>query len=166
MIQADGANNLNKDDLVTVITGETRYGMKITNKSQQHLYLYLFHFSCSDFSIESFYEPATAQKADNNISLPPNGSITIGYGDGGGRPWRHFIRDSEVLRNGSVILDKSRADVMLFKLILTTQPADLSFMKQDSPFDEVKGRSRWTARDREEPPEVWATELLTVIVEE
>ncbi|PVF90932.1 hypothetical protein CPB86DRAFT_498630 [Serendipita vermifera] len=162
MIQAEGARNLNKGNQVTLTSGETKYGMKITNKSQQHLYPYLFHFGCSDFSIESFYKPATAQKADNNVSLPPGESITIGYGDGGGGPWRHFIRNPNVLHQGRIFLDKSRIDVMLFKLILTTQPADLSFMKQDSPFSEGV---RATTRDDVEPPDVWATELLTVIVE-
>ncbi|PVF92204.1 hypothetical protein CPB86DRAFT_769659 [Serendipita vermifera] len=161
VVQAEGANNLNIDNQVTLTSGDTKYGMKITNNSQQHLYPYLFHFGCGDFSIEPFYEPATAKKIDTDISLPPNQSITIGYGDGGGRPWRHFIRAPNVFREGSIILDQSRIDIMLFKLILTTQPANLSFMKQDSPFSES---TRTTERDEAECPDIWATELLPIIV--
>ncbi|PVF92206.1 hypothetical protein CPB86DRAFT_744545, partial [Serendipita vermifera] len=136
MVQAEGRHNLNKDNQVILTSGTDRYGMKITNKSNYHLYPYLFHFGCSDFSIgnalitslESFYRPPTAQKADEDISLPPNESITIGYGDGGAGPWRHFIQDPKLIRWGAIILDKSKLDIGLFKLILTTRPADLSFM--------------------------------------
>ncbi|PVF95475.1 hypothetical protein CPB86DRAFT_711236 [Serendipita vermifera] len=169
MVQAEGQHNLNKDNQVNLISGTNRYGMKITNRTGQNLYPYLFHFGCSDFSIgnalmnslESFYRPPTAQKADEDISLPPNESITIGYGDGGAGPWRHFIQDPKLIRGGTIILDKSKLDIGLFKLILTTRPADLSFMAQESPFTE-SGRA--AMRDEVEVPNIWATVLLTVVI--
>ncbi|PVF91812.1 hypothetical protein CPB86DRAFT_279897 [Serendipita vermifera] len=161
--QPGGGHNLNQDNQVAIISGGTIYGMKITNKTDQHLYPYLFDFDCSDFSIEPFYEPATAKMADTEIALPPNQSITIGYGDGGGSPWIHYIRDPNVLRQGTIILDKSTIDISLFKLILTTRPADLSFMKQSSPFDEG---IRTLVRGEVELPGVWTTELLPIIVTE
>ncbi|CAG8685517.1 5092_t:CDS:2, partial [Acaulospora colombiana] len=119
---ANGVNLCN-GDLVQIPAGDTLYGIKIINNSSQQLYPHLFLFDCSDFSI------------DKDAPLQPNGGVlTIGYGTGGENPWSHYVRDEEVFQSGKVTQDQQNLDVGVFKLFLTTKPADLSSMEQQSPF--------------------------------
>jgi hypothetical protein len=43
------ATNLNQDNQVALTSGDSRYGMEISNTSEYPLYLYLLQFNCSNF---------------------------------------------------------------------------------------------------------------------
>ncbi|KAG8755819.1 hypothetical protein FRC14_003630 [Serendipita sp. 396] len=150
--------NLNRDNQVDVISGETRYGLKITNNTKEDLYPYLFLFNCSDLSIESYYTPPVVKNMDQDAPLRKGESITVGYGDGG-PPWRHRVQPAKGAPQNPVVRDAEDLQIEFFKLILTTRPVDLSFMKQLSPFE--SGRAE---RDPPKPVDMWMTELLTVVV--
>ncbi|KAG8797605.1 hypothetical protein FRC17_007700, partial [Serendipita sp. 399] len=145
-------DNLNQNSQVDLTSGDTRYGLKITNNTAEGLYPYLFLFNSNELSIgayqalhkvdtltivtEPWYMSPTVSGEDDDPPLQPNGSITIGYGDGGGRPWRHVVELAERVGEGKIVRDEEDLQVEFFKLILTTQPFDFGFMKRGTPFDE------------------------------
>jgi hypothetical protein len=169
--------NLNNEGHITVVNGSTRYGIRIENKSNQSLYPYLFLFNCSDLSIgkflftfirmkltsiyiELYYDSPSVKGLDQDAPLQPTpGNLTVGYGDGGGQPWRHVVKPTQTVIPGAVFCDGQDLEVEFFKLILTTQPVNLSFMEQISPF----GKKPRALRDAEEPADMWAMDLVTVI---
>ncbi|KAG8825463.1 hypothetical protein FRC17_008635 [Serendipita sp. 399] len=120
---------------VEVVGGNDRYGLEITNNTDQSLYPYLFFFNCNDLSIVPWYMSPTVKGSDQDAPLQPGGVITIGYNGGEGRPWRHIIKPAETTAGGSIIRDAEDMQIDFFKLILTTQPVDFSFIKQETPFN-------------------------------
>jgi hypothetical protein len=54
LVPENGGENLNKNYQVDITGGHTRYGLKITNNTNEYLYPYLFLFNCSDWSIGSY----------------------------------------------------------------------------------------------------------------
>ncbi|KAK0234523.1 hypothetical protein EDD85DRAFT_969153 [Armillaria nabsnona] len=72
--------NLNVGGVIMVdVDKATIYGFEITNTTSVPLYVSMFCFDVSDFSISSYYQPGRAKK-DIDVSLPPGDSLTIGYG--------------------------------------------------------------------------------------
>jgi len=108
-------------------------------------------------NIVEWYSPPLGAGAGRltavDAPLPPRSELTIGYGDGGASPWQFLLRDGE---------DK---DVGFFKLFLTTSPADLSSIPQDSPFRFAHGTSRHVKPAPPQKPdsELWGSRLSTVI---
>ncbi|KAG8754566.1 hypothetical protein FRC14_004946 [Serendipita sp. 396] len=158
---AAGGENLNKNNQVDIVSGETRYGLKITNNTEGYLYPYLFLFNCNDLSIASFYTPPTTKYADRDASLQKGGSITVGYGDGGGRPWRHMVQPAQQDARETIVRDEEDLQVEFFKLILTTKPVDLSFIEQHTPFGKLHNR---VDRGSAELVDKWETVLVAVVV--
>lgn len=58
----------------------------------------------------------------------PKASLTIGYGSGGSQPFAYTLRDGQDV------------DVGFLKLFLATEPVDLSYVSQDSPFGRLDHR--------------------------
>ncbi|KAK0234519.1 caspase domain-containing protein [Armillaria nabsnona] len=111
--------------MIDVDEKDAIYGFKITNTTSKPLYVSMFYFDISDLSISSYYEPGNAKK-DADVSLPPHGSLTIGYGASGTVP--HMYR----LREGQDV------DVGFLKLFFSTEYMDLSGVVQKTPFDDVR----------------------------
>ncbi|PVF92198.1 hypothetical protein CPB86DRAFT_227086 [Serendipita vermifera] len=145
--------NLCEHNCVQVVADGTLYGIKITNNSMAGLYPHLFLFDCSDLSIcecflhgkrnigqlnlpsAYYYRPPTVQNRDHGAPLQPNdGILTVGFGPGGERPWRYRLRDELECLGGKVSQERQDLEVSVFKLILTSEPIDLSFISQESPF--------------------------------
>ncbi|PVF95447.1 hypothetical protein CPB86DRAFT_788001 [Serendipita vermifera] len=149
------SDNLCRNNHVEIVAGPTLYGIKITNNSTDKLYPHLFLFDCSDLSIESYYRPPTVQKLDTAAApLQPGGFLTIGYGTGGQNPWNHYVRDEEDVAKGNILQENQDLDIGIFKLFLTTEPADLSSIAQKTPFSDdfrggngptVDGGDKWDA---------------------
>ncbi|KIK68737.1 hypothetical protein GYMLUDRAFT_36230 [Collybiopsis luxurians FD-317 M1] len=118
-------DNLNRDGVVRIDVEEGRtikYGLKLSSRLDQPLYVWGFAFNLSDLSIVEIYRPPSAKQSDQaDPSIPTYGDLSIGYGAGGARPLE--IDDSEDV------------DVSYFKFFITTEYVDLSKIKQDSPFD-------------------------------
>lgn len=107
----------------------------------------------SDFRTEANtveYYKAAAWGRSAEPSLPAKGAITLGYGSGGGRPYRFYLRPEQT------------EDIGFIKFFISTEQVDLSNVKQSSPFDE-KAVSRPLEEVKEPPRPIWDTVTVTVI---
>jgi hypothetical protein len=80
-------------------------------------------------------------------SLSPYGSLTIGYGSGGGAPFEYILREGHDV------------DVGFLQLFISTESVDMSCIEQLSPF----GKSRRMRSKKEVPVGIWSTLLITVV---
>ncbi|KZV62928.1 hypothetical protein PENSPDRAFT_230413 [Peniophora sp. CONT] len=126
----------------------TVYGIALQNTLEIPLHIWAFYFDCSDLSITEYYTPLAIGRGAEP-SLPARGCLTIGYGDGGGRPFTYFLRQGQVL------------DVGFIKLFISTEYIDLSFVEQESPFE--IGSPRGSDMTVEQPAGVWDTLLIPVV---
>ncbi|THV02695.1 hypothetical protein K435DRAFT_792310 [Dendrothele bispora CBS 962.96] len=139
--EVDGKEvKLNVEERIIIdVDEDVNYGYRINNTSNKPLYAALFYFDVSDLSVESYYLPGTAARGNADISIPPNGSLSIGYGDSGTSPYTYFLRNNQ------------NVDVGFLKLFLSTQHVDYSGIFQTSPFDykhrasqqKIKKRDFW-----------------------
>ena len=177
--------NLNANNNIDmVVDAETtrRYGIKITNKTEQNLYPHVFYFDNGDFSIrklilllsyyvmqsnkypsnaslESFYSPPqTANHYKPDSPLLSGGSLAIGYGAGGFPPLTFYLPAGQDV------------DLGFLKIFLSTSPSDLSDIRQPSfpgP-DPVHGYRKAKAVPFEMPPlfqdltSSWGTVIIPI----
>ncbi|KAG8825467.1 hypothetical protein FRC17_008639 [Serendipita sp. 399] len=127
-------SNLSSNNQVDLVSHADVVGLKITNKTNEGLYPYLFLFNCNELTIEPWYTSPAVKGEDKDPPLRPHESITIGYNAGPGRPWRHVVQPAEIVAEGKIIREKEDMEVEFFKLILTTQPVNFDFIKQTTPF--------------------------------
>ncbi|KAI0318754.1 caspase domain-containing protein [Amylostereum chailletii] len=125
ILAPEGENLINAGKIELEADDKTLYGMKVFNDFNVGLYASLFYFDCSDLSISSYYESLVGGRPA--FSLPPKGSLTIGYGDGGSAPYKYFLRKDQTV------------DVGFLRLFLSTEPLDLSAIPQKSPFPSQRG---------------------------
>ncbi|KAG6809127.1 hypothetical protein H0H92_001457 [Tricholoma furcatifolium] len=150
-----GPNLIENEPAGLVVDEDARLGMVIHNRTDRPLYPYLFYFDPSDLLIIEWYTPPFGAgqgrlTTDVDAPLPPQGSLTIGYGSGGVSPWQFLLRDNDDM------------DVGFFKLFLTTSPADFSSIPQESPFEDINTRSR-RMKVAFPDDEGWGTILSTVV---
>ncbi len=136
-------DKLNVEGVIMIdVDEDAMYGFKITNTTSKPLYVSMFYFDMSDLSISkpsfsfrrsalmtpfavSYYQPGHAKK-DADASLPPYGSLTIGYGASGTVPHMYTLRKGQDV------------DVGFLKLFFSTEYMDLSGVVQRSPFEDVR----------------------------
>ena len=82
--------------------------------------------------------------------LLPGSMLTVGYGDSSVYPWQFNLNA------------RYEKDVGFFKLFLSTIPADLSCIIQQSPFDKA-ARAGTEVALQDNAPKLWATQLVTVV---
>ncbi|KAK0214586.1 caspase domain-containing protein [Armillaria fumosa] len=117
-------HDLNVGGVISVdVDEEAIYGYKITNTSSAPLYVSMFYFDISSLSIDPYYQPGSAQQAAD-VSLPPKGLLTIGYGTSGTVPHMYTVPNGQ------------NVDVGFLKLFISTEYLDLSGVVQESPFTE------------------------------
>ncbi|KAK0214570.1 hypothetical protein IW262DRAFT_1300651 [Armillaria fumosa] len=122
ILKPDG-HNLNIEGVISVDVGEeAMYGFKVKNKLAVALYVSMFYFDVSDLSITPYYQLGSAQK-DADASLPPKGSLDIGYSMSGIVPYSYTLRQGQDI------------DVGFLKLFFSTKHMDLSGLVQGSPFE-------------------------------
>ncbi|KZV67988.1 hypothetical protein PENSPDRAFT_754512 [Peniophora sp. CONT] len=125
--------------LNVVADNTTVYGIRVTNLFDEDLHIWVFYFDCSDLSIMDYYQPlARGHGADP--SLPKNGELTIGFGAGGGQPFKYYLHPDQ------------KTDLGIIKIFLSTEPIDLSGILQKSPFDVHEDNARATAKEPRSPP--------------
>ncbi|PBK98365.1 hypothetical protein ARMGADRAFT_1008792 [Armillaria gallica] len=140
--------NLNVGGMIMVDVDEAAiYGFKIINTTSVPLYVSMFYFDVSDLSISSYYQPGHAKK-DTDVSLPPYGWLTIGYGAGGTVPHMYTLRKGQDV------------DVGFLKLFFSTEYMDLSGVVQNSPFDDVRQSGRPPVR---KSLYLWHTVCIAVV---
>ncbi|KAJ3551271.1 hypothetical protein NP233_g13112 [Leucocoprinus birnbaumii] len=152
-----GRDLFEKDPAIVEVKEDKQYGLTIHNFSNEWLYPHLFYFDPSELSITFWYLPPTGAGSSSShktdAALSPKSDFTIGFGKGGVSPWEF------ILPNG---LTK---DVGFFKLFVTTVPADLRSILQDSPYDSSDSgynRSGQSAGNIEIEG-LWDTVLKTVV---
>ena len=96
---------------------------------------------------ENIYRPTHA-KISADPSLVSKGSLTIGFGAGGSQPQTFYLPDG---------LD---VDVTYLKVFLTSEPVDLSYVEQVSPFQDMGRASKSVKRA---PRAVWDTVLAAIV---
>jgi hypothetical protein len=164
--------NLHENSLIRVVADEQSvYGIRVTNNTNMPLYLSVFFFDHSSLEISecqhkldlyyrtyscpllaSFYESPTSNRTAD-APLQPRGSLAIGYGSGGARPY------------GYVLPDGRDIDVGYLKFFISTEQIDLSGVAQPSPFSE-EGQKHWSGsmwRGASKRPSLWHTELIMVV---
>ncbi|KAK0234514.1 hypothetical protein EDD85DRAFT_792552 [Armillaria nabsnona] len=140
-------DNLNIRGVIMVDVDEDAiYGFKITNMMSVPLYVSMFYFDVSDLSISSYYQLGHAKK-NADVSLPPHGSLTIGYGASGMVPHLYTLREGQDV------------DVGFLKLFFSTKYLDLSGIVQGSPFMECRGGTRAMPKSRN----LWDTMCVAVV---
>ncbi|KAL6306604.1 hypothetical protein BKA93DRAFT_148884 [Sparassis latifolia] len=150
-----GENLVGCDKVVRLVIDDdsSMYGIKITNKSNIPMFASLFYFDNSDFSISTYYQtPTGAGRVDT--PLPPNGTLTIGYGSGGAVPFSYFLREGQDV------------DVGLLKLFLSTKHVDLSYVPVQSvlSFRESGQPQRHTTVNKpEEITSTWDTLTIPIV---
>ncbi|KAJ7493699.1 hypothetical protein FB451DRAFT_1490988 [Mycena latifolia] len=116
-------NNLLRNNTARLeLTDAPWYGFEITSKSRWGLYVYLFCFDPSDYSIAALWMPPLGSASP---PLTPFGSITIGYGRDGGLPLRFSPQSPDV----------KCTDTVFFKLFVSTNYLNMHHIPQLSPLD-------------------------------
>jgi hypothetical protein len=77
--------------------------------------------------------------------------LPVGYGDSGAQPWN--FRLSKGLT----------ADIIYFKLFVTTKPTDLSFICQGSPFSDANARALYQKPRQKAELDLWGTVTVAVL---
>ncbi|KZV73851.1 hypothetical protein PENSPDRAFT_732580 [Peniophora sp. CONT] len=119
--KAVGGDLLSDGRVKVVADRKTPYGIHVTSKFNVPLHIWAFYFDCSDLSITEYYKPAVSGE-QAEPSLPARGTITLGYGASGGRPYRYYLRED------------TKEDIGFIRLFVSTEYIDLSHIQQVSPF--------------------------------
>ena len=99
--------------------------------------------------MEYYVPPASGKSAAP--SLLGKSTVTMGYGAGGGQPFRYHLRPEQ------------KDDVGIIKFFISTEHVDLSNIKQSSPFGAGAAVPRPTHQVDRLPRPSWDTVTLTVI---
>ena len=94
-----------------------------------------------------YLTPAVGTRA--GPSLPARGTLSIGYGNGGGVPHLYFLRDEQNL------------DLGFLKLFISTQPIDLEGIPQASPFQPVLRDHE--SKGKRSPAPLWDAVTIAVV---
>jgi len=142
------SGDLNTGGVITIyVDDEADYGFSITNTSAVPLFASLFYFDMSDLSISPYYKPGTAKDGEADVSLPPGGSLTIGYGDSGTAAYNYTLRPNQSI------------DVGYLKLFLSTAYVDFSNIEQKSPF----GGTRASGESKTKVRMIWDSMKIAIV---
>jgi hypothetical protein len=122
------------------------YGFKITNLFGRPMYFSLLSFESATYQIQIYHE--------HSQPVPKGGSVTVGYGPGGGHPIMFRLPEN------------SQSDTTFFKVFASSEWVDLSILEQDSIFhnQSVGSRGLVHSRPKATPPPSWATCLAAVTI--
>lgn len=155
-------NDLVRSGIVDIQVDRDRmHGLTIYNRSSRPVYVWAFYFDCSNLSIcKSGYRRGLRDPADvclvaycSSLRVESNLSALVGSGmPERNRPFMFYLPPSEHL------------DVGIIKFFISTEDIDLSWICQDSPFENSSTRSiaEVPAGAREEPAR-WSSALITVV---
>ncbi|KAI0314212.1 hypothetical protein OF83DRAFT_464470 [Amylostereum chailletii] len=128
---------------------KTLYGLSIKNGTENPIYVWAFIFNASDLGIDLWYHPSMSRfdPKTQNASVLPNGELTIGYGDGGARPYKWCLPKGQ---------DR---DASFVKLFFSNQYIELHGIEQQSPFH---GGDRLGIQVPNPVVQVWDSITITV----
>ena len=96
---------------------------------------------------EYYKPPAVGRGAEPNLA--GKSELTMGYGAGGGRPFKYYLRPGQDL------------DVGFIRIFISTEQVDLSGIEQRSPFTTTDPRA--TDQDQRKPKPIWDTVSIAVV---
>ncbi|KAG8706556.1 hypothetical protein FRC09_002353 [Ceratobasidium sp. 395] len=146
--------NLNKAGLVDIkVKEEDQYGVKLSSQARVPLYIRVFYFDSSDFSILDMFGHSRAN-GHPDPDIPAHGQLMIGDGSNSGALLSFGLAPGTELEMGFI------------KVFWSTDPLELDDVAQDSGFGfstygETSGR-RVTLASRNAPKD-WGTILLTMV---
>ncbi|QRW26010.1 mycorrhiza-upregulated peptidase C14 [Rhizoctonia solani] len=103
-----------------VARGNDLYGVELISRSKLPLYIRMFYFDATDFSIGDMFGQTVANGAED-ATIPVGGKIVIGDGRDGGSPLKFGVSP------------ESRAELGYLKVFWSTIPLEVSDMAQKSP---------------------------------
>ncbi|KAF9003838.1 hypothetical protein BDZ89DRAFT_1169378 [Hymenopellis radicata] len=130
----DGDNLLNGNSVTIIPDHESRYGLELKNLTGQPLFVHVFFFYPKTAEIKLWYRPPygppqgtgfvdTVRPNSLDTELEPDGTLHLGYGNGRVPPL-HFQ-------------PKAHVDVSMLKIFASTEPTDMTYLVQPSPFNEA-----------------------------
>ncbi|KAJ7054648.1 hypothetical protein C8F01DRAFT_1162429 [Mycena amicta] len=137
---------------------EHKFGLKITNDSEQPTYPYLVHFDTATYAVKVLYSPFPQDARVPPKSLQPHSCLVFGrLPDGQSSP------DSQPSLR--ILFDEERVErtAEIIKVILSEKPIDVGYMAQPSPMLVPPSNPRPRPVPAEIPG-VWQTETLTLAV--
>ncbi|RXW24459.1 hypothetical protein EST38_g1392 [Candolleomyces aberdarensis] len=134
---------------------ENIYGFRVTNHTEFPVFLYLFYFDSSDFSITPIYQPVAVAQTGAEEPLTPSllghSSLTVGYGSADGAPRKFAISDEN--------LDLSQGYLRLY---VSRQYVDLSTLEKGPISDQIWGIS--TSEYKSGPAPIWDAITVPVVL--
>ncbi|KAG9105232.1 hypothetical protein FRC07_009469 [Ceratobasidium sp. 392] len=157
MIPVDGPlENLNKTGIVDLrVREEDQYGIRLTSQASAALYVRVFYFDTSDFSIINMFGHSQSNgRQDPEMSM--HGQFMIGDQSDGGSPLSFALDQGDEL------------DVGFIKVFWSTDPLDLSNMAQESAFEasveeESEGARKVMVAKEARTVKEWGTILVTLV---
>lgn len=114
--------------------------------------------SGTDSSSTTFDNPNPNPSSESNrlkigvdAALPPKAHLTIGYGNGGSKPWQFIVPDGQ------------SKDVGFLRLFLSTRPGNFQNIIQESPFDGSRSSEAISQRREMEDVERWMVKTATIV---
>ncbi|EUC61456.1 mycorrhiza-upregulated peptidase C14 [Rhizoctonia solani AG-3 Rhs1AP] len=127
---------------------EDLYGVKLTSRANKPLYVRMFYFDISDFSISDLF----GYQMDGT-AIDPKGAFIIGDNAKGGPPLQFALNSYTQIELGHI------------KVFWSTEPLVLEELERKPAFNKVLGQwSRLRGADRDIDPSIeWGTALLTLV---
>ncbi|KEP52352.1 mycorrhiza-upregulated peptidase C14 [Rhizoctonia solani 123E] len=127
---------------------EDLYGVKLTSRANRPLYVRMFYFDISDFSISDLF----GYQMDG-AAIDPKGTFIIGDNAKGGPPLQFALNSS------------AQVELGYMKVLWSTEPLELEELERKPAFNRVLGQwSRLRGADRDIDQSIeWGTALLTLV---
>ncbi|KAJ1301207.1 hypothetical protein OPQ81_003617 [Rhizoctonia solani] len=133
-----------------VVKPNDLYGIELMSRARSPLYIRMFYFDATDFSIGDMFGYSVARGTEDAI-LPAGGKIVIGDGQDGGAPLKFTLSGTNKLELGYL------------KAFWCTSPLELSDLAQKSAFEMRPGTmGRAVGRAMSMPQ--WGTLSLTLVL--
>ncbi|CAE6447432.1 unnamed protein product [Rhizoctonia solani] len=139
------------DDVVELSVDSSLYGFHLQSTINSPVYVRMFYFDASDFSISDMFGHNTAN-SENISDISSGGQLLIGDGADGGSAIRFKISSGQ------------RIELGYMKVFWSTQPLELDYIKQKSAFDLKVGEMRAAEKFKSVKDERWGTACLALIL--
>ncbi|CAE6381252.1 unnamed protein product [Rhizoctonia solani] len=151
MFPKDERRSINKDGIAEFdVRRQDLYGFKLISQVEQPLYVRMFYFDTTDFSIVDMF----GQAVGKDPTIGKNGTFMIGDNAEGGVPLQFTLNPDEKL------------DLGYMKVFWSAKPIDLQDLEQKPNFNRSSrkwSRHRgWQGHDVDEEVE-WGTAFLTLV---
>ncbi|KAG8731337.1 hypothetical protein FRC11_004468 [Ceratobasidium sp. 423] len=145
---------VNADGVVEfVVEDSALYGFKLSSGIRSPLYVRMFYFDATDFSIGDMFGHNTAN-GEGTPNVSPRGQLLIGGGADGGTPVKFNISPG------------NQVEVGYMKVFWSTGPLELDHIGQTSAFKMRPGDAREASVDRDGEDSEWGTICFPLVLRE